>query len=179
MLAVVTGNLGPVDILVNNAGILRRGSFVDFSEEDFDLLMAVNVKGVWLCSQAVSKQLIQRGVKGKIINMGSIMSQVGSPTSAPYCTSKGGVLQMTKGLALALAPNGINVNAIGPGVIETAMTAQNVGDPVRIKEILASIPLGRIGQPSDVAETALFLASPSSDYITGTIIYVDGGYTAR
>lgn len=166
---------GRVDILVNNAGIYMQKSLTDVTEQDFDRILAINLKGVFLCSKAVVPEMIKQG-KGKIINITSIAGQVGFANSSAYCASKGAIINITRELALELAQYKINVNAIGPGVIETAMTKDLLKDKAIKESILANIPLGRIGKPEDIANAALFLASDNSDYITGITLFVDGGW---
>jgi 3-oxoacyl-[acyl-carrier protein] reductase len=162
-----------VDILVNNAGIIRRGTIETVTEEDWDQVIAVNLKGTFNCCKAVVEIMKSQGY-GKIVNISSIAGKMGDITSAPgYGPSKAGVDALTKTLARQLAPYGINVNAVSPHAIETEMSAQ--WSEERRKEIIASIPLGRLGKPEDVAEAALFLASDEASFITGEILDVNGG----
>jgi 3-oxoacyl-[acyl-carrier protein] reductase len=164
---------GRIDILVNNAGIIRRGTIETVTEEDWDRVMEVNLKGTFLCSKAVVEVMKKQGY-GKIVNVSSIAGKMGDITSAPgYGPSKAGVDALTKTLARQLAPYGINVNAVSPHAIETEMSAQ--WSEERRKEIIASIPLGRLGKPEDVAEAVLFLASDEASFITGEILDVNGG----
>jgi 3-oxoacyl-[acyl-carrier protein] reductase len=164
---------GCIDILVNNAGIIRRGTIETVTEEDWDQVIAVNLKGTFNCCKAVV-DIMKKQSYGKIINISSIAGKLGDITSAPgYGPSKAGVDALTKTLARQLAPYGINVNAISPHAIETEMSAQ--WSEQRRKEIIASIPLGRLGKPEDVAEAALFLASDEASFITGEILDVNGG----
>jgi glucose 1-dehydrogenase len=176
MVAQTVERFGRLDILVNNAGIETLVPFLDLSEADWDRVQAVNLKGPFLCGQAAAQVMRQGGQGGKIINIASINSQIALMKQAHYVASKGGLLMLTKAMALELAPYNINVNAIGPGVIETAMTAGSLADPERRQLLLGNIPKRRVGQPRDVANVAVFLASDEADYITGTIIYVDGGW---
>lgn len=169
---------GKVDILVNNAGIYMQKSLKDVSEQDFDRILDINLKGVFLCSKAVVPEMIKQG-KGKIINITSIAGQVGFADSSAYCASKGAIINITRELALELAQYKINVNAIGPGVIETAMTNDLLKDKATKETLLANIPLNRIGKPEDIANAALFLASDKTDYITGITLFVDGGWLAH
>jgi 3-oxoacyl-[acyl-carrier protein] reductase len=165
--------LGRIDILVNNAGIIRRGTIDTVTEEDWDRVIEVNLKGTFNCCKAVVGIMKQRG-NGKIINISSIAGKMGDITSAPgYGPSKAGIDALTKTLARQLAPFGINVNAVSPHAIETEMSAQ--WSEERRKEIIASIPLGRLGKPEDVAEAVLFLASDEASFITGEILDVNGG----
>ena len=165
--------LGRIDILVNNAGIIRRGTIETVTEEDWDRVIEVNLKGTFNCCKAVVGIMKLQGY-GKIINVSSIAGKMGDITSAPgYGSSKAGIDALTKTLARQLAPFGINVNAVSPHAIETEMSAQ--WSEERRKEIIASIPLGRLGKPEDVAEAVLFLASDEASFITGEILDVNGG----
>jgi 3-oxoacyl-[acyl-carrier protein] reductase len=164
---------GRIDILVNNAGIIRRGTIDTVTEEDWDRVIEVNLKGTFNCCKAVAGIMKQQGY-GKIINVSSIAGKMGDITSAPgYGPSKAGMDALTKTLARQLASYGINVNAVSPHAIETEMSAQ--WSEERRKEIIASIPLGRLGKPEDVAEAVLFLASDVASFITGEILDVNGG----
>ena len=164
---------GRIDILVNNAGIIRRGTIETVTEEDWDQVIEVNLKGTFNCSRAVVGLMKRQGY-GKIVNVSSIAGKMGDITSAPgYGPSKAGVDALTKTLARQLAPFGINVNAVSPHAIETEMSAQ--WSLERRKEIIASIPLGRLGKPEDVAEAVLFLVSEEASFITGEILDVNGG----
>ncbi len=174
----VLRRLERIDILVNNAGMLIRAPFLEQTEEQWDRVIDVNLKGMFLCAQVVAREMIGRGTKGKIINMASIESHVVVPGHVPYTASKGAILMLTKAMALEMAPYGINVNAIGPATTETEMNRDVREDPVRCQDLLAKIPMGRFGKPVDVANAAVFLASEESRQITGTIIYVDGGWLA-
>jgi 3-oxoacyl-[acyl-carrier protein] reductase len=164
---------GRIDILVNNAGIIRRGTIDTVTEEDWDRVIEVNLKGTFNCCKAVAGIMKQQRY-GKIVNVSSIAGKMGDITSAPgYGPSKAGVDALTKTLARQLAPYGINVNAVSPHAIETEMSAQWPEE--RRREIIASIPLGRLGKPEDVAEAVLFLASDDASFITGEILDVNGG----
>ncbi len=164
---------GRIDILVNNAGIIRRGTIETVTEEDWDRVIEVNLKGTFNCCKAVV-DIMKKQSYGKIVNISSIAGKMGDITSAPgYGPSKAGVDALTKTLARQLAPYGINVNAVSPHAIETEMSAQ--WSEERRKEIIASIPLGRLGKPEDVAEAVLFLVSEEASFITGEILDVNGG----
>ncbi len=164
---------GRIDILVNNAGIIRRGTIETVTEEDWDRVIEVNLKGTFNCCKAVAEVMKQKGY-GKIVNVSSIAGKMGDITSAPgYGPSKAAVDALTKTLARQLARYDINVNAVSPHAIETEMSAQ--WSEERRKEIITSIPLGRLGKPEDVAEAVLFLASDSASFITGEILDVNGG----
>lgn len=166
---------GKIDILVNTAGINRRNLVEEFSEEDWDAVIDINLKGTFLFTQAVGKVMIKQN-KGKIINIASMTSVTGGENIPAYSASKGGVIQLTKAFAVAWAKYNINVNAIGPGWFKTPMTKSLCEDKERYERTLSRIPMNRWGEPEDLAGTAVFLASEASDYITGSTIYVDGGY---
>lgn len=169
---------GTIDILVNNAGVSVEKPFLEHTEEEWDWLMSVNLKGVFLCTQAVLPIMLERS-GGKIINMSSVSDTVGDPTTSAYCATKGGVKALTTQLALEFGPFGINVNAVAPGFIATDMNRVFLDDEAAMKEIMASTPLRRAGTPEDVAAVVAFLASDESSFITGTTIYVDGGWLTQ
>lgn len=171
---------GKLDILVNNAGVAPFKPFLEITEEDWDRVLDVNLKGYYLCTQAAAKEMVKKGW-GRIINIASVaMGQVGIgfPNLTHYCASKGGIVAFTEALALELTPKGINVNAISPGVIATEMAKPVTEDPKVCQAILARAPKGRVGQPEDIAAAAVFLASQEADYITGATLVVDGGWLA-
>ncbi len=168
---------GAIDILVNNAGIIRRADALDFSEADWDAVIDVNLKSVFFLTQAVAKQMMGKG--GKIINIASMLSFQGGIRVASYTASKSGVAGLTKLLANEWAAKGVNVNAIAPGYFATSNTEALRADETRSKDILARIPAGRWGAPSDLGGAAVFLASRASDYVHGAVIPVDGGWLAR
>jgi NAD(P)-dependent dehydrogenase (short-subunit alcohol dehydrogenase family) len=166
---------GPIDILVNNAGIIRRGKITDATAAaDWDATLAVNLDGPYLVTLAFADQL--RRTKGCVINIGSIQSFVALPNSAAYTTSKGGVRMLTKALAIELSPHGVRVNAIGPGLIATPLNVQARQNPDFMANFQHRIPLGRIGEPADIAGAAIFLASGLARYVTGVTLPVDGGF---
>lgn len=179
LVAAAIEALGDIDILVNNAGIVHGAEFLDLREEDFDRVMGVNLKGSFLTGQAVARHMVDRvkegGSPGAIVNMSSINAVFAIPNQVPYSISKGGVAQLTKVMALALAPYGIRVNAIGPGSIMTEMLASVNSDPAAKNRVLSRTPLGRVGEPSEIAAIAVFLASDEASYVTGQTIFADGG----
>jgi 2-dehydro-3-deoxy-D-gluconate 5-dehydrogenase len=168
-----------IDILVNNAGIIRRADALDFSEADWDAVMDVNLKAVFFTCQAFAKAVLARGGGGRIVNIASILSFQGGIRVPSYTAAKHGIAGITKALANEWAAKGINVNAIAPGYIATNNTKDLRADPDRHAAILDRIPAGRWGRPEDIAETAVFLASPAAAYIHGAILNVDGGWLAR
>jgi len=171
---------GKIDILVNNAGVREEPPtpIQDMTEEQWDAVQNVNLKGVFLCIKYAVPHMIKQK-KGKIINISSIFGQVSFPNYPAYCAAKGGVINLTRELALELAPHKINVNAIGPGVTETALIKTTLEDPEVMKLILPSIPIGRIGKPEDIAAVAVFLASDESEFVNGQTIFADGGWLAH
>jgi 2-deoxy-D-gluconate 3-dehydrogenase len=171
--------LGALDILVNNAGIIRRDDSVAFSEKDWDDVMDVNLKALFFTTQAFAKQALERGAGGKVVNIASLLSFQGGIRVPSYTASKHGVAGLTKIMANEWAGKGINVNAIAPGYIATENTRALREDPVRSSEILGRIPAGRWGDPTDIAGTAVYLASRAADYVTGAVLNVDGGWLAR
>lgn len=179
IISEISTALAPPDILVNNAGIIRRTPATEFSEQDWDDVMDVNLRAMFFLSQAVARSLLARDTRGKIINIASLLSFQGGITVPSYTASKHGVAGVTRALANEWAGRGINVNAIAPGYIATDNTRALQDDPVRSKEILGRIPAGRWGRPGDIGDAAVFLAAPASDYVNGAILPVDGGWLAR
>ena len=168
----ILGEAGRVDILVNNAGITRDGLFMRMSEEDWDVVLDTNLKGAFSFTKAFSRAFLKQR-SGRIINITSISGLVGNPGQANYAASKAGLIGFTKSVAREMASRGITCNALAPGFIETDMTA--VLSPEMRAELLKRIPLNRLGQPEDIAEAALYLASPGARYVTGQVLTVDGG----
>jgi len=168
-----------LDILVNNAGIIRRDDAKDFSETDWDAVMDINLKAVFFTSQAFARSALRRQTSGKIVNIASLLSFQGGIRVPSYTASKHAVAGLTKALCNEWADKGINVNAIAPGYIETNNTKALREDPKRNQAILERIPAGRWGQADDIAQSAVFLSAPASDYINGTVLNVDGGWLAR
>lgn len=167
---------GKVDILVNNAGVNVRKPVLELSPEEWDLVVNTNLKGYLLMAQAVVPHMLSQG-HGKVINMASILGAVALPSQVAYASSKGGVIQMTKVMALEWARQGIQVNAIGPTYFETPLVAQLRNDSERYNFIVDRTPMGRWGQPEELAGVVVFLASRASDFVTGQTIFVDGGWT--
>ncbi|MBK1671225.1 dehydrogenase [Rhodovibrio sodomensis] len=169
---------GRIDTAVANAAIAPVKDFLELSEDDFDQVIRVNLKGVFLLGQAAAKQMVAQGGGGTLINMSSVNAVVAIPQIAPYVTAKGGINQLTKAEALALAPHGIRANAIGPGSIGTDMVRQVNSDPQKWRGLMSRTPMGRLGEPDEVAKVAVFLACADSSYMTGQILYPDGGRLA-
>jgi len=171
-------HFGRLHILVNNAGVASTAPMLDLSERDWDWLMDINLKGLFLVGQAVGRHMAGAG-GGVIINVTSQISEVAIPNRVHYCASKGGARLLTKAMALDLAPHNIRVNALGPGATETDMTFERLSDPDYRRGFVERIPLGRLGNPEDMVGAAIFLASDESAYVTGISLIVDGGYLAR
>jgi NAD(P)-dependent dehydrogenase (short-subunit alcohol dehydrogenase family) len=174
MVAAVEEGLGPIDVLVNNAGVFPRVPFLDLRESDWDYVLDVNLKGTCFCAQTVARRMVAGGRPGAIINLTSGAAYRGSPRGAHYCASKGGVVSLTRQMALELAPHRIRVNAIAPGLTDTAQPRYGSSDE-EIAAMTQTIPLGRIAQPDDIARTAVFLASDEACFTTGQILHVNGG----
>ncbi|MFE4040336.1 SDR family oxidoreductase [Priestia megaterium] len=174
----VVAYFGNLDILVNNAGIQRRSPAVDFAEEDWDAVMNVNLKTVWLLCQQAGRQMLKQG-SGKIINMASLLSYQGGITVPAYAAAKGGVAQLTKALSNEWAAKGVNVNGIVPGYIATDMNEALINDETRSRQIIERIPAGRWGEADDFKGAVVFLASDASAYIHGHLLAVDGGWLGR
>ncbi len=167
----------PIDILVNNAGIQIRGAFTEFKATDWDRLIATNLSSAFHVGQAVARHMVQRK-RGKIVNVCSVQSELGRPTIAPYTATKGGLKMLTKGMAIDLGPQGIQVNGLGPGYFDTELTSALVKDPVFTGWIEKRVPAGRWGKVEELGGAMIFLASAASDFVNGHILYVDGGMTA-
>lgn len=179
MVSQTVQKFGKVDIMVSNAGIYIAKPVAEFSEAEWDKIIDINLKGFFLCAKAAAAQMTRQKKGGKIISISSIAGKVGVLNSAAYCASKGGIIAMTKALALELAPYRINVNSIAPGAIETPMSAAALRDEKTRKATEAEIPWGRIGKPQEIASAVVFLASREADYITGATLVVDGGWLSH
>ena len=173
----IENEAGPLNILVNNAGIQKRGPFIDFALADWNDLVATNLTSAFLVGQRVARGMVDRRA-GKIINIGSVQSQLGRPGIAPYSATKGGIAMLTKGMCADLGPSGIQVNALAPGYFATELTQALVDDEEFSAWVRTRTPAGRWGNTDDLVGTLVFLASGASDFVNGQIIYVDGGMTA-
>ncbi|MFB0505659.1 MAG: glucose 1-dehydrogenase [Thermodesulfobacteriota bacterium] len=173
----VLEEFGRIDILVNNAGTTVRKPFLEVTQKEFDDVVHLNLRAVFFLTQAVVKEMMKQE-KGKIINIASLGSQIGLRNISVYTATKGGVASLTRTLALELARYNINVNAIAPGYYRTQLTEALFRDEDGYRWVLSRIPLGRVGVPDDLAGAAIFLASPASDYVTGQVVFVDGGWLA-
>ncbi|MDX2029788.1 MAG: SDR family oxidoreductase [Blastocatellia bacterium] len=174
----IEASLGGVDILINNAGINIRGAIQDLSEADFNAVMQTNVTAPFLCTKAFGPKMAERGW-GRVINLGSIMSVISLAGRAPYASSKAAVLGMTRTLALEWATRGVTVNAICPGPFATEMNKQLLNDPAKYQDFVSRIPMGRWGHLHEIAGAAVFLASDAAGFVTGSALFVDGGWTAQ
>ena len=175
MFEAVAASHGPLHVLVNNAGVAMPGDFLDYDVETFDKVISINLRGVFLATQMAARMMVKNKIEGAIVNMSSINAQVAIPAIPAYCASKGGVMQLTKVAALALAKHNIRVNAVGPGSIDTAMMAGVNANPEAFKVAMSRTPLGRAGSAREIGDVVAFLCSQKSSYITGETIYVDGG----
>lgn len=175
LIAETVARLGRVDILVNNAGIEFKQPFLDVTEERYDAVMAVNLKGAFFCAQAAARQMVKQGNGGRIINISSVHEDLPLPEYSPYAASKGGMRMLMRTICLELAPHGIRVNDVGPGAIATPINKATLTNPTLLKELLAEIPLDRVGTPEDVAGVVSYLASPEASYVTGSTYFIDGG----
>jgi glucose 1-dehydrogenase len=174
LVATTVETFGRLDVLVNNAGIEQTAPLLEIDENDWDRTIAVNLKGPFLCLQAAAKRMQQGG--GSIVNISSIHEDFPFPGSTPYVAAKGGLRMLMRNASLELAPYGIRVNNVAPGAIATPINAATLADPAKVKELQRIVPLQRLGEPDEVAEVVLFLASDRASYVTGSTYYVDGGY---
>lgn len=175
LIAHALQKFGEINGLVNNAGIIHASEFLDLNEADFDRVLRVNLKGAFLVGQRAARQMVKQGKGGAIVNMSSVNARLAIPNQTPYVVSKGGLSQLTNVMALSLAPHGIRVNAIGPGSIMTDMLKTISTDKAARHKLLSRTPLGRVGEPSEIASVAAFLLSDDASYVTGQTIYADGG----
>lgn len=166
---------GKLDILVNNAGIEHEVPFLDTPLSLWEEVLSINLTGPFLCSRAAARQMVKQGGGGRIINISSVHEEMPMPTNSPYCASKGGLRMFMRTICDELAPHQITVNNIGPGAIDTPMDAPLKANPAKMKQLLAEIPLGRMGQPDEVAGLAVYLASREAAYVTGSTYFIDGG----
>jgi len=166
---------GRLDVLVNNAGVEKKMPFVDTPDEEWHKVIAVNLTGPFLCSRRAAKQMIAQGDGGRIINISSVHEDLAMPTNAPYCAAKGGLRMLMRTIAVELAPHDILVNNIAPGAVDTPMDAELKTEPKEMAELLAEIPMNRMGKPEEIAEMCAFLASSGASYSTGSTFFVDGG----
>ncbi|WP_372572255.1 SDR family NAD(P)-dependent oxidoreductase [Ruegeria jejuensis] len=175
MFDTIEAEHGPVSALVNNAGVAMPGNFLDYDLATYDRVMDINLRGVFVAMQRVANTMVDKGIEGAIVNMSSINAQVAIPAIPAYCASKGGIMQLTKVAALALAPKNIRVNAVGPGSIDTEMMAGVNANPEAFKMAMSRTPLGRAGTAREIGDVVAFLCSKKASYVTGETIYVDGG----
>jgi len=169
--------LGRLDILVNNAGLEIKQPFLEVTEENYDRVLAVNLKGAFFCAQAAAQQMVRQGGGGRIVNVSSVHEDLPMPGNAPYCASKGGMRMMMRTLCLELAPYQITVNDVAPGAIATPINQATLQSPELMRQLLAEIPLKRIGSPEEVADLVAYLVSPEAAYVTGSSFFIDGGLT--
>ena len=175
MFDAIAKDHGPLSALVNNAGVAMPGDFLTYDLADFERVLDINLRGVFIATQRAARMMVEAGIEGAIVNMSSINAQVAIPAIPAYCASKGGVMQLTKVAALALAKNNIRVNAVGPGSIDTEMMAAVNANPDAFKTAMSRTPLGRAGTAQEIGDVVGFLCSKKASYITGETIYVDGG----
>lgn len=175
MFEQIAADHGPLHALVNNAGVAMPGDFLSYDVEVFDKVIDINLRGVFVATQMAARMMVENKIAGSIVNMSSINAQVAIPAIPAYCASKGGVMQLTKVAALALAKNNIRVNAVGPGSIDTEMMAGVNANPDAFKVAMSRTPLGRVGDAREIGDVVAFLCSKKASYVTGETIYVDGG----
>ena len=175
LVQTTVAHYGRIDIVVNNAGVNHSAKFFDTTEEDWDWVMSVDLKGTFLLSQAAARVMVEQDIPGAIVNLSSVMAVLALADQVPYCAAKGGVNQLTKAMALALADYGIRVNAIGPGPVMTELMQRVVHNPEKEAELMSRLPIGRIAECREIARVAVFLASNDASYFTGQCLYPDGG----
>ncbi len=175
MVATAVDTYGGLDVFVNNAGIETRTSLLDTTEADFDKVMAINLKGTFFGSQAAAQRFVEQGNGGLILNVSSVHEDWPMPDNIPYCVSKGGIRMLTRTAGVELGKHGIRVVNIAPGAVDTPINTSTEADPAKMKSLESAIPLGRMAQPSEIADMAIFLASGRAGYLTSTTVFVDGG----
>jgi NAD(P)-dependent dehydrogenase (short-subunit alcohol dehydrogenase family) len=178
LLSATVERFGRLDVMVANAAVQAEIPFLDLPEEEFDRVVRVNLKGTFLCGQAAAREMVRADTQGAIVNLTSVNAVMTHPVLVHYAATKGGIAMLTKGMAVALAPHGIRVNAIGPGTVNTPINANFFSMPGMVDRFLMRTPLGRIAEPEEIARVAVFLASDDASYVTGTTVYADGGRLA-
>lgn len=166
---------GRLDILVNNAGMEIHSPFLDVTEQQYDRVLSIDLKGPFFCAQLAAREMVERKITGRIINISSVHEDLPMPQNVPYCCAKGGLRMLMRTICLELAPYGITVNNIGPGAVDTPIDADVKADPKKWQALLDEIPLHRVGQPEEIAKLAVYLASDASSYVTGSTFFIDGG----
>src|SRR5579875_1081910 len=166
---------GKLDILVNNAGMEIHSPFLDVTEEQYDRVLSIDLKGPFFCAQLAAREMVKRKIAGRIINISSVHEDLPMPQNVPYCCAKGGLRMLMRTICLELAPYGITVNNIGPGAVDTPIDADVKANPKKWQSLLDEIPLHRVGQPEEIAKLAVYLASDASSYVTGSTFFIDGG----
>jgi glucose 1-dehydrogenase len=172
-------HFGRIDILVNNAGMEIHSPFLDVTEEQFDKVVGIDMKGAFFCAQAAAQAMVKDQIAGRIINISSVHEDIPMPQNVPYCCAKGGIRMLARTICLELAPHNITVNNIAPGAVDTPIDADVKADPQKYKALLDEIPLHRMGQPEEIAKLSVFLASDASAYITGATLTIDGGLSVN
>jgi len=175
LIAQAVEHFDRVDIMVNNAGMEIHSSFLDVTEEQWDRVISVDLKGAFFCAQAAAREMVKRKTAGRIINISSVHEDIAMPQNAPYCCAKGGLRMMTRTISIELAPYNITVNNIAPGAVHTPIDADVEADPEKMAALLKEIPLHRMGQPEEIAKLALYFATDASAYVTGSTYVIDGG----
>jgi len=179
LIAQTVEQFNRLDIMVNNAGMEMHSPFLDVTEEQFDRVVSVDLKGAFFCAQAAAREMIKRKTPGRIINISSVHEDIPMPQNVPYCCAKGGMRMLTRTICLELAPNNITVNNIAPGAVHTPIDADVEADPEKMAALLKEIPLNRMGQPEEIGKLAAYLASDAAAYITGSTYIIDGGLSVN
>jgi glucose 1-dehydrogenase len=175
MVQAAVDEFGRLDVLVNNAGVETRTSVLDTSEQDYDRVLGINLKSAFFGTQFAAKQFIAQGGGGVVINISSVHEDWPMPGNVAYCVSKGGTRMLTRTAGVELGPHGVRVVNVGPGAVATPINASTMGDPAKLQQLDSAIPLGRMAQPSEIADTVVFLASDKAAYLTATSVFIDGG----